>query len=246
MIGITNDARAGRPLTVDDAEPVGVQQLEWEAGFGYVGGHWLRHMDFPFGLTYGVWPRVEAGFGFGGQIEEREETLGEEKVISDIGDLTLGTKVKVLTADRWWADQSLAFAVKFPTASYNEGFGSGRMDYDLTWILSKPITDKWNIHFNAGHTWTGDHQDEMHDDVLHYGLALDYQITERVQLVAEIFADTPITAEQDTSVRFNGGVRWSIMNNLVLDAALGTGVRCDPAEITATIGLTWTFDFGRK
>lgn len=245
-LGITTDARAGRPLTVDDAEPVAFQQLEWEAGFGYVGDHWLQHMDFPFGLAYGVWPRVEVGLGFGGQIEERKETLGEERAVSDIGDVTLGTKVKVLTADRWWADQSLAFTAKFPTASYEKGFGSGRMDYDLTWIVSKPITDQWSVHFNAGHTWTGDRQDEVFDDLLHYGLALDCQVTKRLQLVAEIFADTPVTAERDTSIRFNGGVRWSLKDNLVLDAALGTGVRRDPAQITATVGLTWTFDFGKK
>jgi hypothetical protein len=237
-------AVAGRPLTVDDAEPVAFRQFEFEAGFGYVGEGDLRHYDIPFGVTYGVLPRLEAGLGFGGQIEERAEALGQERGVTDVGDLTLGAKWKVFAAERAWADQALAFTVKLPTASDDRGMGSGQTDFDLAWIVSKALTANWGAHLNLGHTWTGDRTTDRQDDVLHYGLALDYQVTTRLQLVAEIFADTPLTAEQETAVTVNGGTRWLVADNLVVDAAVGGGVRRAAADVVATVGLTWAFGFG--
>ncbi len=238
-----NPAFAGRPLVVDDAEPAAPRQFKFEAGVGLVAGHSVEHFDFPFGLTYGVIPRLEAGIGFGGQVEERQEALAEDKTVTDFGDLILRAKGKVLTADRWWADHALAFTVKFPTASYDQGTGSGKTDFDLTWIVSKPICEKWAAHLNTGYTWTGDHPRDKHDDILHYGIAADYQLSEKIQFVGEIFANTPITAENETPVRINGGIRWQATDHLVLDAAVGTGIRRDPAELTATVGFARAFGF---
>lgn len=233
----------GRPLTVDDAEPVAQRQFEFEAGLGYVGDHNSTHYDFPFGLAYGVLPRCELGIGFGGQMEERDIALAEEDAFTDIGDLTLSSKVKVLTEERCWADHSIAFTLKLPTASYRKGMGTGRVDYDLMWIMSKAISEKWNVHVNAGHTWMGDQQDEPFDDVVHYGVAADYQLSKQVQLVAEIFADTPLPHGCDTEAAVNGGMRWQIRDSLTLDAAVGTGILNAPGRITGTLGLTWSFGF---
>jgi hypothetical protein len=236
---------AGRPLTIDDAEPVAPRQFEFEAGVGYVGGDGLQHFDFPFGLTYGLLPRVELGVGFGSQTEEREEKLGQQKAVTDVGDLTLGTKVKILAAERFWADQSLALAVKFPTASYETGMGTGRTDFDLMWIVSKPLTEKCSLHLNVGHTCTGDRAEETFDNILHYGIALDYRVTEKWQFAAEVFADTPLTAKQDTDIHIRGGARWQATDSLVLDAAVGGGLRGVAPDVTVTAGLTWTFGPGK-
>lgn len=236
----------GRPLTVDDAEPVAFQAFELEAGLGYSGDHNVTHFDAPLGLAYGVLPRWEMGVGFGGQMEKREVAPAEEDVFTDIGDLTLGSKVKVLTAERFWADHSIALTLKLPTASYRKGMGTGRVDYDLMWIASKAIGDRWNIHVNAGHTWMGDREDEPFDNVVHYGVAADYQLTKQVQLVAEVFADTPLHHGDDTEAAVNGGVRWQIRESLTLDAAVGAGIVNAPGVITGTLGLTWSFGFGEK
>lgn len=157
--------------------------------------------------------------------------------------LTLATKAKVLSADRFWADQAAAVTVKFPTASDGRGFGSGRTDLDATWIVTRAFHEKWSGHFNVGYTWTGDRGGEVNDDVLHCGVALDYQAVETLQLVGEIFSNIPFTAENDADVRVNAGLRWQATGSLVLDAALGTGVRKDRADLVATLGLTWSFDF---
>jgi hypothetical protein len=234
-------ARGGRPLTIDDAAPVASGQLQLEAGVGYVKNGGTDHLDFPLTLTYGLPWRLEVGVGFGSQIEERENLAGGTDTESGLGDLVTGFKWQLLDAARAWADQSLACAVKFPTADHDKGMGTGETDYDLTWIVSKPITDRWGVNLNVGYTWVGED-----GDTLHYGVAGNVLLTKRIELVAEVFADTPLVSGAVTSVSLNGGVRWNLFNSLVLDAAVGAGLCGDAPNLTATTGFTWTFDFGKN
>jgi len=236
-------AFAGRPLTVDDAEPVGVRQMEFETGVSYAKSANLNHCDLPFALTYGLFERAEIGLGFGAHYAEWDAETGQDDKVDGVGDLTVGTKIKWLSADRFWADQALALTLKPPTASYHKGFGSGEMDIDAAWILSKTLGKRWTAHGNVAYTWTGNRSNEAFDDVLRYGLALDYALTDRAQWVMEAFALTPLSKEDNTAIALNGGLRWKVSDSVVLDAALGTGARRDPVDIRATVGITWTFDF---
>jgi len=232
---------AGRPLTVDDAGTVESQQFQLEAGAGYEHDSATQHFDFPLGLSYGVLPMLQAGIWSGVQLEDRSEDNDVHHTVSDICDFTLATKWNPLAADRFWADQALAFAVKIPTASCDKGCGSGKADFDLMYIVTKKLTDRFNADLNIGYTWVGGD-----DDLVHYGLALRWKVTEPVELVGEVFANTPVTSVKTTTLAMNAGIRWQAMDNLVLDAAAGAGLRGDVPDVTATMGLTWTFGFGKN
>lgn len=232
-------AGAGRPLSVDDTEPVEQGRYEVEAGVGFVGDGPLRHWDFPCALTCGLLPRLDAGVGFGGHIEERRELLGNRNIVTDLNDVTAAAKMKLLDQEAFGAGQALAATVKFPTADREKGTGSGQFDYDLTWILSRRLNERWGAHLNLGYLLTGDADDEIVDNALHYGLATDFQLSDPVQLVAEVFAFTPDTERGDTGMELRGGLRWCVSDTLTLDAAAGAGVVGPAAPMTATVGLTW-------
>lgn len=238
---VAPNLHAGRPLAVDDAEPVAPRQFEIEAGMRYSSDGRITHYDVPFGITYGVVPRVELGVSFGSQIEERDELQSRKQVISDMGDLVLGGKAKLLDATNAWLSHAFAFGVKFPTADHCDGFGTGRFDYDLMWIATRPITENWNAHANVGYTFVGRRSGEDYRDLLHYGVATDYQITRTLQLVLELYASMPIDDANATSAFVNGGVRWSPTPGLVIDTALGCGVRGETPTWMITSGLTWSF-----
>lgn len=240
VLGATT-AQAGRPLFTDDAEPVAPGQFELEAGVAYIKDGPTHHGDVPVSLTYGLPARLEIGAGFGGQFEERRDVFSGRQTEEGIADLTLGFKWKVLEQDRFWADQSLAGAVKLPTANEDEGLGSGEVDYSLAWIVTRGITEKLNAHLNVGYSWLGDSAEEDADDVLFYGVAVDYQLTERLQPVAEIFAESPIESDGRIQVLTNVGLRWLVKDNLVLDFAVGTGLTEEAPDLFATTGLTWAF-----
>jgi hypothetical protein len=236
----------GRPLTVDDAGTVAPREFEFEAGLAFAHSRDCHHFDFPFALTAGIATTLDAGVGFGSQVEERLESAGGRDTESGIGDLTLGAKWNPLAAERFWADHALAVMVKLPTASRVKQFGSGQTDCDLTYIATKSFGGRWNVDLNVGYTWVGDPDDENLDDSLHYGLALRWQARERVELVGELFADTPVTAENETTLAINAGVRWQVVDGLLLDAAAGGGLRRDAPDVTAAVGLTWAFGFNHN
>jgi len=246
MLGLTlfvGTALAGRPLAIDDADPVEPGQFEFEAGAGYVHESDCKHWDIPFGLTYGLIPAVEMGAGFGGQFEERTERLednGTEVCTREhgIGDLTVGAKWQFIEKCPLGARHALAPSVKLPTADDESGLGSGKTDYDLTWITSRSVGNKTAIHLNLGYSWIGGSD----DDVLHYGVALDFQLSDVVQWVGEVFAEKEIADGTDTALQYNTGFRWNPVGSMTLDIAGGSKINGDSPDFRGTVGLTWAFD----
>lgn len=243
MLCLAGTAFAGRPLAIDDADPLDLDQFEFEAGAAYARASDCKHWDFPCGLAYGVIRNLEIGLGCGGQFEERNELLNDaaEDYTREhgLGDLTLGAKWQFLESCPLGARHAFAPSVKFPTADADGELGSGQTDCDLTWIASRSIGEKAGLHLNLGYSWIGGPD----DDVLHYGLALDYQILNALQWVGELFAERELSGGVDTLVQYNTGLRWNPLESLTLDAAGGSKISADAPDFTATAGLTWTLGF---
>lgn len=242
---------AGRPLTVDDADPVEAGLFEAEGGAAYARDPACKHWDLPLGLTYGALPGVEVGLGFGGQFESRDEWLEEKENVRHVhedgfGDLFLAAKWRFAEEGAWLPRQALVPSVKLPTADEAKGLGSGEADYDLTWIASKALTERWGLHLNAGYTWIGDPAGERFGNVVHTGVATDYQLADALQAVAEVFTEDELDRGGGLAVLANAGVRWQVAESLVLDLAAGSRLCGDGTpDFTATAGLTWTFGFGK-
>ncbi len=235
-------ASAGRPLAVDDADPADPGRFEFEAGAAYerVTGH--KHWDLPFGLACGLVPGVEEGGGFGGQLEERTELLAEngaEECVREhgIGDLGVGAKWQFMPSCPLGARHALVPSVKFPTADEDKGLGSGKSDYDLTWIASRSIGEKWGAHVNAGSSWIGGPD----EDVPHYGLAIDCALTDTLQWAGEVSAEKVLAGGAETIGQYNTGFRWNPGESLTVDLAGGSKITGDAPDFVATMGLTWAF-----
>lgn len=237
-------AWAGRPLTVDDAWTVSPGDCELEAGVAFDQQNGDRHWEFPFGVTVGMIPTLELGIAHGAQTDDHEIFDGSWDTECGFNDLLAGVKWNPLSEERFWAAQALAFTVKLPTAC--DDYGSGETDYDLTWIASKMFCDSWNAHVNVGYTWVGDSSDEDYDDIFHCGTAAGWFATERLELVAELCSEIPATDCSEATLVFNGGVRWMVRENLILDAAVGSDLRRNNPDFMATIGFTWTFGIWRQ
>ncbi|MFH1969237.1 MAG: transporter [Verrucomicrobiota bacterium] len=244
-------AFAGRPLIIDDADPLDFKKFKAEGGTWYEKDSGCKHWDFPFGVAAGIFPSLELGAGFGGQFEERteiDETIGEECTHSEsgIGDLTLVAKWQFWGESTWLPRQAIVPAVKFPTSDKDKGLGSGKTDYDLTWIASKSFDEKAGAHINLGYSWIGEPADEDAGDILHYGLALDYRIVDALQWVGEVFAEKELRSGTDTIVMFNTGLRLSPAEGLTFDIAAGSRLAGDAPDLIATAGLTWEFGFAKE
>lgn len=231
----TLTAHAARPLVIDDADPVDRGIFEFDAGVTFEGYTGAEHWDFPFGLTYGLVKDVEVGIAFGGQIAE---TTHRE---SGIGDLGIGAKWRFLESSSMGARHALVPIVKLPTADERKGLGSGETDYDLTWIVSWALGERMGLHYNLGYTWIGGFEKNL----VHYGIALDYQLAGPVQWVGEVYAENEATRIQDADAACNTGLRWLPTDALMLDVAAGTRIHGDAPDITLTMGMTYSFGAGR-
>ena len=240
----TGVAMGGRPLNVNDTEPVAPGMWQVEASVGYRRDFTREHGEYPLTLAYGVVPGVDLGVGLGGQFEERTESGGTTCHEAGFGDLTLYPRWKFLDQSRFLPSQAVSFAVKFPTADHDRGLGSGATDYDLTWIASEKLGEKMQIDANFGYSWIGKAQDEEAADMIHYGVALEYQLLEHLQWVGEVFAQQEMTRGAETMVQFNTGLRWAARDGLTFDIAAGARIHGEAPDFTCTMGLTWTFGAG--
>lgn len=241
FIFTVNAGWAGRPLVIDNADPVGKGQFELELGVAYESDAACDHAEVPLGLSYGLIDNLQVDFSLGGQLEERDEATGRDRECG-LGDLELSGKWKFYDETELLPAQAFVVAVKIPTADDSSGLGSGETDYDVSWIASKTVNEKTSVHLNAGYAWIGEPSGEDVGDVVHYGIALDYQLTEAVQWVGEVFAEKELQAGTQTLVQCNTGFRWNPSDNLTLDIAAGAGLCGDVPDITATTGLTWAFE----
>jgi len=234
---------AGRPLATDDADPADPGQVEIEAGVAYEKDSGFQHWHLPVGMAYGLADHLELGAGFGGQFERRTEIINEsteqEWVDEEsFGDLVVGAKWQAVESCPLGARHALAPSVKFPTADDGKDMGSGETDFDLTWMISRNLGDKAGAHVNLGYSWIGGPD----EDVLHYGLALDYQLADALQWVGEAFAEQELTSGSDTVAQFSTGLRWVPVDGVTADAAVGSKLTDDAPDFTSTLGLTWAFE----
>jgi len=240
----TTSAFAAPPLTIDDAEPVAFPESELDVGTTYEKNSDNKHFDFPIALTQGVLETLQVNVGLGGQTDEQLEE-GSSNTESGLQDLTAGAKWKVLDQSDYLPALALVPTVKFPTADKDNGLGSGKTDYDFTITATRSITDISNFHFNAGYSWIGGSPPEDASDLVHFGAAAEYQLTESVQLVAEVFSQKEIENGNSLATQFNAGLRWEAVKDLFFWAAAGGKVYGDLPNFTTTAGLTWYFCFSK-
>lgn len=241
---------AARPLSIDDADPLGFQQYKIEAGGWYEKNDGCHKWNWPIVLGYGLVPNLEVNLGLGGTFQQLTEI--DEKGVeclnseSGMGDLTLSAKWQFLSETTWLPRQAIVPQVKFPTANKERGLGSGKIDYDVKWIASKSFTEKMGGHVNAGYSFIGEPAGKDVGDIIHYGVALDYKITDPLQWVGEIYAEKELMSGTDQIIMCNTGLRWRAAEGLVFDAAAGSHISSAGPDITATAGLTWEFGFTKK
>ncbi len=239
-LALAGSALAARPLVMDDAEPVDRGHFQVQAGVLYGDADPVTsRYETPLSLGYGLLPNLEVNVGLNYLLEKRQEEDGDKDADS-VGDVAPGAKWKFLDQEKYGLDQTLSLGLTVPTASRARGLGTGKTDYSATWIVTRQVTDVLAVDANVSYVWTG-RSDSESSDLLRYGAAVRYQMTKTLEPVVEIYADHPTSGGGETAVIVNGGLRWSVSEQVVLDGAVGTGVRGDAPNLLATVGLTWNF-----
>lgn len=243
LIGVAaSHCQASRPLLTSETEPTTTGKFYLE--FGLV-DYWQddddRLLSTPTWLNYGLVEGLELTVGGGFQFEHFNGVDGEpDDTSSGILDITVGGLFEYVKQSGPMPSQAVAFYVTIPTADEDQELGSGEFNYDLIWLATYQFNDQLAAHFNIGYAWIGDPEDEDASDILYYSVAATYMLTDAWEPVAEVLAETPIDGGP-TSAGITVGTRYWLSDTLFLDAAIGTKLANDWADLTATAGVTWEF-----
>jgi hypothetical protein len=265
LLGVADAALAQqRPLVTEDPETIGENRVLIEAGIDYsrdveypvsgLGGHLRR---FPLiGVSFGIGSigevQIDGGLYNYLSITRRNPAAPLAHMLqvtgdstSSIEDLTIGTKVRIVSEGVSRPSLALRSATRLPNAGNEKGLGLDTMDFYSSVLMAKTVQSV-RIVGNVGLGILGDPtRGDRQNDVLLYGLSFARAITTGAELVGEINGrkDTregtpPPGTESRGIARF--GARYTI-GGWRGDAAMLFGITSEDPSIGIAAGFTYVF-----
>jgi hypothetical protein len=230
-------ALAVSPLTVDDADPVSLHQLQLNAVPQCRQSSDGRLYALPFNPVYGVADRGELGATIGYlRFEPARRAEGRDAGTSD---LVISTKWLLFE----WAGWKLSgrLDVGLPVASERPDLGTGNPEVGGTVIATRC----WGgtcVDANAGYLAVDVSRSVFRDDQWFLGQALRQQMFGPWTLLAEVWALIPNgETAAPANVHFDGGVQWALHENLTMSGLVGSAVGRGSPDWIGRFGVTWVF-----
>jgi hypothetical protein len=193
-----------RPLVTEDPEPIGAGRILLEAGAdfsddvfypasGLEGSLWRIGV---VGLSVGISSIAELQIdgGIVNHLSINEITFAplsglldlDGESTTDIEDIVIATKVRLLSETPKRLALALRFATKLPNATNESGLGLDTTDFAVS-LLGARTVQSIRVVGNIGLGILGDPTNgNRQNDVLTYGASLARAITDRAELVGEI------------------------------------------------------------
>jgi hypothetical protein len=253
-----------RPLVTEDPETVGGGRLLIEGGIDL-----QRDVFFPVSGLQGnlrVVPTVSISIGLSSiaeiqvdgafyqrlHITERHEAPlahlldfdGDET--SDIDDLVLGTKLRLVTESARRPSIGLRLATKLPTASNEAGLGTDLTDFYASLLLGKTVRSV-RVVANGGVAILGDPTSPVpeQNDLFTYGVSIARAMTTAAELVGEINGRFNPTENPDPGAQNRAMLRFGgryTRGPVRVDAAVLIGLTSRDPSIGLTTGFTWVLN----
>lgn len=252
-----------RPLVTEDPETIGSGLILIEGGVEMqrevlypVSGLQGNLLRFPtlgvsFGLSSIAELQVDGGVYQRLTVTERRpaplafllDFTGDRT--SDIEDLTIATKIRLLSEAAGRPAIAVRVATRLPNASNESGLGLDTTDFYLSGLVGKTV-QSIRVVGNVGVGVLGDPVDgHRQNDVLTYGLSLARAVAEGLEVVGETNGridlrdeDTPPGTDSRGAFRIGGRFTRATVR---LDAGLILGMTSRDPSVGFTAGFTWVF-----
>ena len=252
-----------RPLVTEDPEVVGAGLILLEGGVDYgrdvlypasgLQGNLLR---LPMlGLSFGISSIAELQID-GGLYNRLSVTSRQTAPLSslldfsgdsthDVEDITVATKIRLLSETPGRPAFGVRFATRLPNASNESGLGLDTTDFHVSVLFGKTVQ---SIRFvgNVGLGILGDPvEGNRQNDVLTYGASVARAVRQGLEVVGEVngrldtrAGDPPVGTESRGAIRVGGRYTKSTVR---LDAGLIIGLTSSDPSLGFTVGATWVF-----
>lgn len=227
---------AGRPLSTDDAGTVERGHLELEYGYQYVNAA-DNEYNWSSCIKYGLGQRWDLGVEI--PYQYLEVSSGDDA--DGLNDIILSSKYRFFEESENRPALALSFSIKTDSGNDDKGLGTGAKDYAVNAIFSKQL-ETVGSHVNLGYTYVGAPEGEKHDDLFSYALALEYRLSDRLNLVGELAGETNFDGDFDDNA-FSGltGFNYAFSDIATFDFGAGLGISEASSDYSLTCGLTLSF-----
>jgi hypothetical protein len=165
---------------------------------------------------------------------------------SDVEDMVVGTKVRLLSEGASRPSVALHSATKLPMASNERGLGLDTIDFYSSLLVAKTV-QSIRVVGNLGLGILGDPtRGDRQNDVLTYGLSFARAITQRAEVVGEVngrkdtrLGDPPPGTESRSMLRVGGRYTAGSFRG---DVGVLFGLTSNDPSVGVTAGLTYVFD----
>ena len=155
------------------------------------------------------------------------------------GDNWIGPQIRFYRQTAHVPSIAVSYAVKIPSASFAKGLGSGRVDHQLTLLISKDIVGV-HFDFNASDLFVGRPGTTGFDQGAQINLAFGHSLYKTLQIQGELYGNTRLNA---TAPGFASGLAalvWSVTPRLEIDAGLDTGMTNGAPRRRIFAGFTYS------
>jgi len=264
LLAVTSPAWAQqRPLVTEDPETIGAGNVLVEGGvdvahdvFYPVSGLQGNLVRLPtLGLSFGLSSIAELQID-GGLYNRLSITSRTPAPLSgmldvtgnstsDVEDIVLGTKIRVLSETETRPSIGVRFATRLPNAGNESGLGLDTTDFLATMLLGKTV-QSIRVVGNVGLGILGDPtRGDRQNDVLLYGLSVARAVQQGLEVVGEINGrvntrggEPPPGTDSRGIVRVGGRFTRGTVR---VDAGLLFGLTSRDPSVGFTAGATWVF-----
>ena len=254
-----------RPLVTEDPETIGAGLVLVEGGFDVqrgiffpvsgLKGNLLRIPLIGVSLGVGSIAELQIDGGFHNQLtvtSRRPAPLSshldfEGDKTTDIEDLVIGTKIRLLAEGHSHPALGLRFATRLPNAGNESGLGMDTLEFNFSALAGKTV-QSIRVVGNVGFTIIGDPtRGDQQGDLLTYGISLARAVRQGIEVVGEIngryaatydVGDTPPGGESRAAMRVGGRITTGTVR---FDAGAIVGMTSRDPSVGFTAGFTWVF-----
>lgn len=229
-------ANPNRPTVANPADITQYGVLELEYGWDRVWPSRDVHQTSTGGLLkFGLLCDIELRWTTTSFLSDTDHDVSQQGV----GDNWLGPQIRIRKQSKLAPTLAFSYAVKIPSASSDQGLGSGRVDHSLTFLVSKDLA---HIHFdfNATQFWIGRQGTRGFDLNDQFNLAFSFSIHGPLQFTGEFYGDTELNHNTPEFTSSLWAATFTLSPRLVIDGGFEAGLTGGGPRRHAFAGITYS------
>jgi Putative MetA-pathway of phenol degradation len=219
----TIDIITDRPDATESATTVPLGSLQIETGAFYTSfeENNIKQEVLGYNTTlvrYGILNNLELRLGW--NFEEGRTTINGTKVdnvTSGFSPLLTGIKINVVEEKGWIPTIGFLGHLILPITAASD-YRPETTGVNFIFSFSHTLSEKSNVGYNLGIQWSDDSPEAQY----FYTLVYVYSFLDNFGLYVEVYGDLPENSKANHF--WDSGLTYLIMNNLQLDATVGTGI----------------------